>query len=275
MKLISWNVNWIRACLKKWFLDYLKEENPDVIGLQETKWRIEQAPEADIKAIEELWYKIYWNPAERPGYSGTAVFSKIEPLNVIKWIETEGLNLNEEELDEVIMENHEWRVITLEFENFFYTTVYTPNSKRELERLPYREIWDEVFLKYMKKLEETKPVIFCGDLNVAHKEIDLKNPKPNMTTEKRPWNAGFTDQERTWFDNMLEGWFIDTFRKFYPEEEWHYTWWSNFAKSRERNIGWRIDYFMISNSLENKLESAFIRPETMWSDHCPVWVVIK
>lgn len=275
MKLISWNVNWIRACIKKGFLDYLKEENPDVIWLQETKWTMEQVDAASIEAIKEMGYHIYWNPAERPGYSGTAIFSKTEPLNIIKGIEVEGMDLNEEELDEVILENHEWRVITAEFEDFFYVTVYTPNSKSALERLPYRKIWDHVFLKYMKKLEEKKPVVFCGDLNVAHKEIDLKNPKPNRTTEKKPWSAGFTDQERASFDGILEAWFVDTFRHFYPEEEWAYTWWSYLWQARTRNTGWRIDYFMVSESFIWNIEEAFIRAETLWSDHCPVWICIK
>ena len=275
MKLISWNVNWIRACLKKWFIDFLKEENPDIIGLQETKWRMEQVTKKEIEEIESLGYKIYGNPAERPWYSGTAILTKIEPLSFMTWINIEGLNLNHEELDEVITENHEWRVSVAEFENFYYVTVYTPNSKTELERLPYRKIWDDVFLKYMKKLEEKKPVIFCWDLNVAHRDIDIKNSQSNKTTKTKPGSAWFTDQERASFEDILNAWFIDSFRYLHPEQEWAYTWWSYLGQARSRNAGWRIDYFMISESFIWNLDTAFIKSETRWSDHCPVWITIK
>lgn len=275
MKLISWNVNWIRACIKKGFIDYLKEENPDVIGLQETKWKMEQVDEKSIAEIEELGYKIYGNPAERPGYSWTAIFSKVEPIEVKFGINSEEIDVSDLEIDEVISNDKEWRVAVAEFEDFFYVTVYTPNSKGELERLPYRKTWDEAFLRYMKKLEEKKPVVFCWDLNVAHKEIDLKNPKPNKTTKTKPGKAWFTDQERASFDNILDRWFVDTFRHFYPEEEGMYTWWSYLGKARERNAGWRIDYFVTSKGFIEKVEDSFIRMETLGSDHCPVWIILK
>jgi len=253
MKLISFNVNWIRSNIAKWFLDYLTEENPDIIGMQEVKATENELP---IKIdLLSLWYNIYWNDANKKWYSGTAVFSKIKPLSV-----SYGLWLPEHD--------EEWRIITLEFEDFYFVTVYTPNAKRELERLEYRQLWDSLFLDYMRRLEQNKPVVFCGDLNVAHREIDLTNPKVNR------WNAGFTDEEREWLQKFLDNWFIDTFRYFYPDKTWEYSWWSNFANSRERNIGWRIDYFMISSVLKDKLKSAFIRQQVKWSDHCPIGIEI-
>jgi len=221
MKIISWNVNGIRACIGHGFLDFIKKENPDIICLQEIKAHPEQV---DIKLSKYEHH--FWNSAKRKGYSGVAIFSKIKPINVHY-----GIGLIDEE----------GRVITLEFEKFFLVTVYTPNSKRELERLDFRyNKWDKAFLKYVKNL--SKPVIFCGDLNVAHTEIDLKNPLTNKTTKTKPGSCGFTDKERKSFDNMLNANYIDTFRHFYPEKI-QYTWWSYMFKARIRNIGWRLDYF--------------------------------
>lgn len=250
MKLISWNVNGIRAALKKGFLDFVKEHDPDILCLQETK-----VPGEPI-AMDLENYHHYWNPADRKGYSGTAIFSKKELKNVV---------------NDMAIEKHdgEGRVMTAELNDFYFVTVYTPNSKRGLERLDYRQKeWDVDFLKYVKKLEKKKPVIFCGDLNVAHKEIDLKNPKTNRR------NAGFTDEEREGFNNIIKVGFIDTFREF-TQEGGHYTWWSYMANSRPRNIGWRIDYFCVSPSLRPQLKEAFILPEVMGSDHCPVGIVLK
>ena len=254
MKLISFNVNWIRSNIQKWFLDYLISENPDIIGLQEVKAQENELP---IKIdLMSLGYEIYWNSANKKWYSGTAVFTKIKPISVSYWLWLP-------EHDE------EWRIITLEFKDFYFITVYTPNAKRELERLDYRQLWDSLFLDYMRRLEVNKPVIVCGDLNVAHQEIDLTNPKSNK------WNAGFTPEEREWFSKFISSGFIDTFRYFYPDKTWEYSWWSNFANSRARNIGWRIDYFLISNILKDKLKKAFIRQEVRWSDHCPVGIEIE
>ena len=233
MKLISWNVNGIRAVLKKGFLDFINENNPDIICLQETKAHKEQV---DIN-LDNYPFE-YWNSAVKKGYSGTAIFSKKEPLNVI-------YDIGIEEHDQ------EGRVITVEFEDYYLVTVYTPNSKRELLRLAYRQEWDAAFLKFVKKLEDEKPVIFCGDLNVAHKEIDLKNPKTNRR------NPGFTDEERTSFDNIVAAGFIDTFREFNTDEG-HYTWWSYMFQARKKDIGWRIDYFCISKSLRLQLKDAYI-----------------
>lgn len=276
MKLISWNVNGIRAGINKWtFFEYLKNHNPDIIGLQEVKAKYEQLTPENISDIQSLWYEIYWNAAQRPGYSGTAILTKIKPLWVYYGIDTSGLDLNAVETDEVIEENHEGRVITAEFENFYYVTVYTPNSKSALERLEYRQIWDHVFLKYCKHLESKKPVIFCGDLNVAHQEIDLANPASNKTTKSKPGNAWFTDQERFGIQECIDAGFIDTFRYFYPEQTWAYSWWSNFGGARGKNVWWRIDYFLVSESLKGELKDAFISPEVMGSDHCPVGIVLK
>lgn len=245
MRLVSWNVNGIRAVLKKNFLNFFNEINADVFCVQETKAHPEQVN------IDLPGYQQYWNTAEKKGYSGTAVFSKIRPLQACN-----GINLSKHDT--------EGRVITLEFKDFYLVNVYTPNAKRELERLDYRaNEWDIDFLEYLKKLEKSKPVVFCGDLNVAHKEIDLANPAANRK------NAGFTDEERKGFDNIVAAGFIDTFREF-TKEGGHYTWWSNFSNARARNIGWRIDYFCISKSLKTALQSSKIRPEVMGSDHCPV-----
>ena len=250
MKFISWNVNGIRACLTKGFMDFFNNVDADIFCLQETKVQAGQV-ELDLKG-----YHQYWNYAEKKGYSGTAIFTKKEPISV-----SYGLGIEEHD--------KEGRVITLEFEDFYFITVYTPNSKTELERLDYRMIWEDEFRKYMKNLEEKKPVIVCGDLNVAHKEIDLKNPKTNRK------NAGFTDEERAKFTELMDAGFIDTFRYFYPEQEGSYSWWSYRFKAREKNAGWRIDYFLTSGSMKDRLVSAKIHSEILGSDHCPVELVIK
>lgn len=245
MKFISWNVNGLRACVQKGFLDFFREADADIFCVQETKLQ-----EGQID-LETPGYHQYWNYAEKKGYSGTAVFTKKEPLSV-------SLGIGQEEHD------REGRVITLEYDGFYFVTVYTPNSQNELARLPYRMEWEEAFLSYLKKLEKTKPVIFCGDLNVAHREIDLKNPKTNRK------NAGFTDEEREKFSHLLEAGFVDTFRYFYPDQEGIYSWWSYRFKAREKNAGWRIDYFCVSDCLKEKLEDARILTQVMGSDHCPV-----
>lgn len=249
MKLISWNVNGIRACVQKGFLEFFKEVDADIFCIQESKLQAGQI-ELDLDG-----YHQYWNYAQKKGYSGTAIFTKKEPLSV-----SYGLGIEEHD--------QEGRVITLEFEQFYMVTVYTPNSQNELARLSYRMEWEEAFKEYLKKLDESKPVIVCGDLNVAHKEIDLKNPKTNQK------NAGFTIEERTKFTELLESGFTDTFRYFYPDMEEIYSWWSYRFKAREKNAGWRIDYFLASSSLEDKLTSAKIHTEIFGSDHCPVELVI-
>lgn len=249
MKLISWNVNGLRACLQKGFMDFFKEIDADVFCLQETKLQEGQHD------LELPGYHQYWNYAEKKGYSGTALFTKKEPLNVSYGIGVE-------------QHDHEGRVITAEFENYFVVTVYTPNSQRELARLSYRMEWEADFLAYIKGLEERKPVIFCGDLNVAHEEIDLKNPKTNHQ------NAGFSDEERACFSKVLENGFIDTFRYFYPDKEGAYSWWSYMFQARAKNAGWRIDYFVVSESLKDKLTDAGIHSQIMGSDHCPVELTI-
>lgn len=250
MKLISWNVNGLRACLQKGFMDFFKEADADIFCLQETKL---QAGQHDL---ELPGYHQYWNYAEKKGYSGTALFTKKEPLTV-----TYGMGIEEHD--------HEGRIITAEFEDFYVVTVYVPNSKRELERLSYRMEWEAAFLAYLKKLEEKKPVIFCGDLNVAHKEIDLKNPKSNHH------NAGFTDEERGCFDTLLKNGFIDTYRYFYPDKTEMYSWWSYMFKAREKNAGWRIDYFVVSEALKPRLAGADIHMQVMGSDHCPVELTLQ
>ena len=250
MKFISWNVNGIRACMTKGFIDFFKEVDADIFCLQETKLQAGQI-EMDLEG-----YHQYWNYAEKKGYSGTAIFTKKEPISVAY-----GIGIEEHD--------KEGRVITLEFDDFYFITVYTPNSQTELARLDYRMTWEDDFKKYLKKLEDKKPVIFCGDLNVAHKEIDLKNPKTNRK------NAGFTDEERAKFTELVNDGFIDTFRYFYPEMEGIYSWWSYRFKAREKNAGWRIDYFMVSSSLKDRLESAKIHTEIYGSDHCPVELVLK
>tara|TARA_B100000900_G_C20452230_1_gene663667 strand:+ start:154 stop:912 length:759 start_codon:yes stop_codon:yes gene_type:complete len=246
MKILSWNVNGIRAVIKKGFYEYMNDVNPDVICIQETKANPEQV---DLE-LNDYEYK-FWNSADKKGYSGTAIFSKIKPISV-----ENDLNISKHD--------YEGRVICSEFLNFFLVTVYTPNSKRDLSRLKYRyEEWDVDFLKYLKKLEKLKPVIFCGDLNVAHKEIDLKNPKSNKK------NAGFTNEEREGFQNYIDSGFVDTFRLFNSEPN-NYTWWSYMFNSRAKNVGWRIDYFCISEILKEKVKSSKILPEIMGSDHAPV-----
>lgn len=247
MKLISWNVNGIRACVGKGFLEFFKEVDADIFCIQESKMQAGQL-ELDLPG-----YHQYWNYAEKKGYSGTAIFTKKKPLAVVN-----GMGIPEHD--------KEGRVVTLEFENFYMVTVYTPNSQNELARLDYRMAWEDAFLEYLKGLEKTKPVIVCGDMNVAHKEIDLKNPKTNRR------NAGFTDEERDKFSALLESGFVDTFRYFYPEQEGIYSWWSYRFKAREKNAGWRIDYFLVSECLKDKLQDAKILTEVMGSDHCPVEV---
>lgn len=251
MKLISWNVNGLRAVMRKMdFLSYLKEEDADIICLQETKIQDGQVD------LQPEGYHVYWNYAVKKGYSGTAVFSKQEPLQVIY-----GIGVEEHD--------QEGRVITLEFENVYVMTVYTPNSRRGLERIDYRMQWEEALLSYILELDQKKPVILCGDLNVAHQEIDLKNPKANRN------NAGFSDQERGAFTRFLEAGFVDSFRHVYPDLEGAYSWWSYRAGARDRNIGWRIDYFVVSESLKEQIEDASISADVMGSDHCPVELIIN
>lgn len=250
LKFISWNVNGLRACYDKGFRDSFKQLDADFFCLQETKM---QAGQLDAQFEG---YQSYWNYAEKKGYSGTAIFSRIEPLSI-----TYGLGIEEHD--------REGRVIALEMDAFFLVTVYTPNSQEELRRLGYRMKWEDDFRAYLKKLEAKKPVIVCGDLNVAHKEIDLKNPKTNRK------NAGFTDEERAKFTTLLESGFTDTFRYFYPDQEGIYSWWSYRFKAREKNAGWRIDYFLTSDSLKENLRGAAIHTEILGSDHCPVELTIE
>ncbi len=250
-KLVSWNVNGLRACVSKGCFDeFMKREDPDVICLQETKLQEGQI-ELDLPGYEQ-----YWNYAEKKGYSGTAVFTKEKPISV-----TMGLGIEEHD--------HEGRVITCEYEKYFLVTVYVPNAKDDLSRLEYRQRWEDDFLKFIKELEKKKPVIYCGDLNVAHKEIDLKNPKPNRG------HAGFTDEERAKFDNVVSSGLVDTFRHFYPDLEGAYSWWSYRFKAREKNAGWRIDYFVVSESLLPEIEDARIYSDAFGSDHCPVGLILK
>ena len=250
-KLISWNVNGLRACIKKeCFLEFVAKEEPDVLCLQETKLSEGQL-DLDLPG-----YHQYWNYAEKKGYSGTAVFTKEEPLEV-----TYGLGVEEHD--------HEGRVITLSYPDYYLITVYVPNAKEDLSRLDYRMTWEDAFLAYVGKLEETKPVIYCGDLNVAHREIDLKNPKSNRG------HAGFTDEERGKFEAALGHGLVDTFRYFYPDKEQAYSWWSYRFHARENNAGWRIDYFMVSKALEDRLEDAVIYADVYGSDHCPVGLILR
>lgn len=250
MKLVSWNVNGLRAAMTKGFMDYFSEIDADIFALQEIKLSKGQI-EMDIPGYYE-----YWNYADKKGYSGTAIFTKIKPLNV-----SYGLGLEEHDT--------EGRVITLEFEDFHFVVVYTPNAKRKLERLDYRMIWEDEFRAFLNRLDEIKPVILCGDLNVAHKEIDLKNPSTNRRS------AGFTDEERGRFTQLLESGFVDSFRHFYPDLEGAYTWWSYLTKARERNAGWRIDYFLVSEKMVENMKSAQIHSDIMGSDHCPVYLELK
>ena len=250
MKLVSWNVNGIRACVNKGFSDFFKEINADIFCIQETKCQKGQIE------LEFDGYKSYWNSAEKKGYSGTAIFVKKVPINVIY-----GIGKNEYD--------SEGRDITLEYDNFYIVNIYTPNSKRELERLDYRQVWEDEIRTYLSQLKQKKSVIMCGDLNVAHKEIDLKNPKTNRR------NAGFTDEEREKMTELLNYGFIDTYRYLYPDKENAYTWWSYMGKAREKNVGWRIDYFIVSNNLKDKIKEAKIYAEIMGSDHCPVGLEIN
>ena len=245
MKFVSWNVNGLRACVKKGFEDYFLNENADIFCLQETKLQ-----EGQIDWNPEGYY-CYWNYAVKKGYSGTAIFTKKEPIQVFY-----GIGIEEHD--------QEGRVITLEFEDFYFVTVYTPNSQNELARLSYRMQWEDDFLAYINKLDEKKPVIFCGDLNVAHKEIDLINPKTNRK------NAGFTDEERGKMTDLLASGYVDSFRYFYPDAEGIYSWWSYRFKAREKNAGWRIDYFIVSDRLKEQMKDAAIRTTIEGSDHCPV-----
>ena len=250
MKFVSWNVNGLRACMNKGFMETFQTLDADIFCLQETKMQPHQL-ELDLPE-----YKQYWNSAEKKGYSGTAIFTKVEPLNV-----SYGLGIEEHD--------HEGRVITLEFDKFFMVCVYTPNSKRELERLDYRMQWEDNFREYLKTLDTKKPVVLCGDLNVAHNEIDLKNPKTNRK------NAGFSDEERAKMTELLCSGFTDTFRYFYPDAEGIYSWWSYRFKAREKNAGWRIDYFITSKRINDKLQKAAIHTDVLGSDHCPVEVDIE
>ena len=249
MKLISWNVNGLRACVGKGFFDFLAAEQPDMMCLQETKLQPEQAPQIE-------GYYEYWNSAEKKGYAGVALFSKTEPQHV-----TYGLGIDEHD--------HEGRVITADYGDFYLVTVYTPNSQDELKRLDYRMPWEDDFRAYLKKLDAEKPVIVCGDMNVAHREIDLKNPKTNRR------NAGFTDEERSKMTELLGAGFTDTFRHFYPDLEGVYSWWSYRFKAREKNAGWRIDYFLVSDRFIDRVKDARILTDVYGSDHCPVLIEVE
>ncbi len=250
MKLISWNVNGLRAVLRKNFLSYLAEEQPDVLCLQETKC----TPE-DVEPLWPVTYHTHWNWAAKKGYSGTAVFSLEKPISVVR-----GINIPKHDT--------EGRVLTVEYRGFYLVNAYVPNSQRELTRLEYRQAWDRDFLKYLRKLERTKPVLLCGDLNVAHTELDLSNPKANVH------NHGFTPEERAGFSALVRAGFIDTYREF-EKAGGHYTWWSPMSGARARNVGWRIDYFLCSSTLRSRLRHAFIRTDVMGSDHCPVGVILE
>ena len=249
MKLISWNVNGLRAVVNKGFKEFFKEIDADIFCIQETKMQEAQLDENILEIFEG--YNAYWNSAEKKGYSGTAIFTKQKPLNVT-------YGIGKEEHDK------EGRVITLEFEKFYMVNIYTPNSKRELERLDYRQLWEDEIRAYLLKLKENKSVVMCGDLNVAHTEIDLKNPKTNRK------NAGFTDEERAKMTELLNAGFVDTYRYKYPEVEGKYSWWSYMFHAREKNAGWRIDYFIVSENLKDKIEDAQILDNIYGSDHCPI-----
>ena len=250
MKLVSWNVNGIRACLNKGFMDYFTATDSDIFSIQETK-----AQEGQVE-LELEGYHQFWNSAEKKGYSGTAVFSKHKPTAV-----NYGIGMPQHD--------NEGRVITLEYDNFYLVNVYTPNSQRGLARLDYRMEWEDDFQDYLSDLDKHKPVILCGDLNVAHKEIDLANPATNKK------NAGFTPQEREKMTQLLSRGFTDSFRHFYPDKTEAYTWWTYFSQARERNVGWRIDYFVVSERMKDKLADAEIHPDVMGSDHCPVALKLK
>lgn len=249
-KFVSWNVNGLRACMEKGFMEFFKKVDADIFCIQESKLQ-----EGQIELSLE-GYQQFWNYAVKKGYSGTAVFSKIKPIS-----SSCGIGIEEHD--------NEGRVITLEYEDFFLVNVYTPNAKRELERLDYRMKWEDAFRSYLKQLEANKPVVVCGDMNVAHKEIDIKNAKSNRRS------AGFTDEERGKFSELLDGGFVDTYRKLYPDKADAYTWWSYMFKAREKNVGWRIDYFCVSQILSERIEAADIYADVMGSDHCPVGLVLK
>ena len=249
MKLISWNVNGLRAVMKKNFLDFVKAEDPDILCLQETKCTGE-----DVEALWPEHYQAFWNCAEKKGYSGTAIFTKHAPIEVSR-----GIGYADHD--------REGRVLTAEYPDFFVVNVYVPNSKRELTRLEYRQQWDRDFLAYLKNLEKRKPVIFCGDMNVAHTPLDLARPKGNER------NHGFTIEERTGFQAFVDAGFVDSFREF-EKGNGHYTWWSQMSGARARNVGWRIDYFLLSSALRPRVRSAFIRHEIMGSDHCPIGITL-
>ena len=261
MKLVSWNVNGIRACMKKGFADFFRDVDADIFCIQETKMQVKEYE--NNQETEEVIYSqvfenlyTYWNSAEKKGYSGTAIFTKRKPISV-----RYGIGMEEHD--------KEGRVITIEYEDFFLVNIYTPNSKRELERLDYRQIWEDEVRKYLVDLNKQKPVIMCGDLNVAHNEIDLKNPKTNHK------NAGFTDEERDKMTSLLEAGFTDSYRYLYPEKENAYTWWSYMGQARMKNIGWRIDYFIVSNDIKEKINEANIYEDVWGSDHCPIGLDIK
>ena len=253
MKIISWNVNGLRSVLGKGFRDYLDREKPEVLCVQEIKCRPD-----DVKEVWPAAYTAYWNPAEKPGYAGTAIFCKKPPIKVAPYVDIMGKDRDPEK---------EGRVLTVEFADFYLVNVYVPNAKRDLSRLDYRQAWDKGFLRYLKRLEKKKPVIFCGDLNVAHTELDLANPKANTK------NHGFTPEERAGFQALVQADLLDTFREF-EKAGGHYTWWSPMGTARARNIGWRLDYFLISAALRPRLKKAFICPEVRGSDHCPVGIEI-
>lgn len=254
MKLISWNVNGLRAAMQKGFKEFFEQEQADIFCIQETKMQEEQIDLEIQKLLKK--YNTYWNSAIKKGYSGTAIFTKQKPLKV-----TYGIGIEEHD--------KEGRIITLEFDKFYLVNCYTPNSKRELERLSYRMVWEDEIRNYLLQLNKTKPVVFCGDLNVAHKEIDLKNPKTNHKS------AGFTDEERGKMTELLQAGFTDSFRYLYPEKEEAYTWWSYMFHAREKNVGWRIDYFIVSKSIETKIQESIIYADVMGSDHCPVGIDLK
>lgn len=249
-KMISWNVNGLRACAEKGFLDFFRQAGADIFCVQETKLQENQL------TLELEGYLQFWNYAQKKGYSGTAVFTKLKPISV-----SYGIGIEEHD--------NEGRVITLEFNDYYLVNVYTPNAKRELERLDYRMVWEDDFRSYLKKLDSIKPVVVCGDMNVAHNEIDLKNPSTNKG------NAGFTPQERSKFSELLESGFIDTYRFLYPDKRDAYTWWSYMFKAREKNAGWRIDYFCVSEAMKSRIASSDIHSEIMGSDHCPIELVIE
>jgi exodeoxyribonuclease-3 len=281
LKIASRNVNWLRAILKKWnLIDYLKQYKPDIIWLQEIKLSAHQVDKGFLKILKDLGYNyIFFNHAQRPWYAGTAIFSKVKPVNFHKWlfkltnddiqkIKNElKLKVSDDEIKKVILNDEEWRVSILEGDNFYFISCYVPNAKVDLSRLDFRQVWDKFMLTFLKKLDEHKPIIFCWDLNVAHQPIDLKYPKANE------WKHWYTIQEREWFSNYLKAWFIDTFRYLYPDKI-QYSWWSMRANARKNNSWWRIDYCLISPKLKDKLVDAFIHDHILWSDHAPVGVIL-